>query len=74
MSRFLTILSLLLVGIIPAAMAQEGRPEMADAMRSDGKIWVVVAVLAVIFAGILVYLIRIDRKVTRLEREELRQS
>lgn len=49
--------------------AQEGTAEMADAMRADGKIWVVVAVLAIIFAGIFAYLIRLDRKITRLERE-----
>lgn len=53
----------------PLARAQEGTPEMADLMRSSGKIWVVVAVLAVIFAGIFLYLIRLDRKLTRLERE-----
>ncbi len=51
------------------AMAQEAAPEMADRLREDGKIWVVVAVLATIFAGILAYLIRLDRKVSRLERE-----
>ncbi len=53
---------------LPAA-AQTDRPEMADLMRADGKIWVVVAVLATIFAGIFAYLIRLERKVSRLERE-----
>ena len=48
--------------------AQEAAPEMADRLREDGKIWVVVAVLATIFAGILAYLIRLDRKVARLEK------
>lgn len=64
-------LSLLAFAVLaaPAAFAQEGVPEMADLMRSSGKIWVVVAVLAVIFAGIFAYLIRLDRKITRLERE-----
>lgn len=60
---------MLLALTTPAALAQEGTPEMADLMRSSGKIWVVVAVLAVIFAGIFLYLIRLDRKLTRLERE-----
>ncbi len=53
---------------LPAA-AQEAAPEMAERLRADGKIWVVVAVLAVIFAGIFLYLIRLDRKLSRLERE-----
>ena len=42
---------------------------MADEMRSNGKIYVVVAVLVTIFIGIVIYLIRLDRKLTRLEKE-----
>jgi CcmD family protein len=42
---------------------------MADQMRADGKIWVVVAVVAVIFAGIIAYLINTDRKLTKLEKQ-----
>jgi CcmD family protein len=43
--------------------------EMATEMRGNGKIYVVVAVLVTIFVGILLYLIRLDRKLTKLERE-----
>ncbi|MBC7572644.1 MAG: CcmD family protein [Spirosoma sp.] len=43
--------------------------EMADRMRADGKIWVVVAVIAAIFAGIIVYLVRLDRQIGKLEKE-----
>lgn len=52
-----------------AATAQEAAPEMADKMRSEGKIYVVVLVLATIFAGIIAYLVRLDRKISRLEKE-----
>lgn len=45
------------------------QPEMADTMRSNGKIYVVVAILATIFAGIFAYLIHIDRKIAKLERD-----
>jgi CcmD family protein len=38
-----------------------------DFMRSMGKMYVVVAVIAVIFLGIVIYLIRLDRKLTKLE-------
>lgn len=58
---FLTLIAL-------AAKAQETQPEMADAMRSNGKIYVVVLVLATIFAGIILYLVRLDRKITRMEK------
>jgi CcmD family protein len=45
------------------------QPEMADAMRSEGKIYVVVAILLVIFAGLIAYLVMLDRKVTRIEKK-----
>jgi CcmD family protein len=38
-------------------------------MLENGKIFVVVAVLALILVGIFIYLFTIDRKVTRLEKE-----
>jgi|APTNR8051073442_1049403.scaffolds.fasta_scaffold00660_19 CcmD family protein len=39
----------------------------ADFMRSIGKIYVVVAVIAMVFIGIIFFLIYLDRKLTRLE-------
>ena len=38
-------------------------------MLANGKIFVVVAILAIILVGIFVYLFTIDRKVTKLEKE-----
>jgi CcmD family protein len=43
--------------------------EMADTMRSEGKIYVVVAILLIILAGLIVYVITIDRKASRLEKK-----
>ncbi len=45
-------------------------PEMADTMRSNGKIYVVVAVLATIFAGIFAYLVMLDRKISKIEKNK----
>lgn len=42
--------------------------EMADGLRSNGKIYVVVLVLATIFAGIIAFLIYLDRRLARLEK------
>ncbi len=42
--------------------------EMADTMRSNGKIYVVVTVLATIFAGIFAFLVYLDRKINKLEK------
>ena len=53
------------------AMAQEicERIEMADSLYQSGKIYVVVAVLSIIFIGIIAYLILLDNKITKLEKE-----
>lgn len=63
------LLSILLLSSIVAA-AQNNNPEMADTMRSNGKIYVVVLVLATIFAGIIAYLVRIERKISNLEKNK----
>lgn len=42
--------------------------EMADRMREDGKIYVLVGIIGIVFVGILVYLISTERKVSRLEK------
>lgn len=51
-----------------AAMAQDAKPEMADMMRSNGKIYVVVAVCLTILIGLFIYVFLIDRKISRLEK------
>lgn len=38
-------------------------------MRSMGKMYVVVAVIAAIFVGIVIFLVYLDRKLTRLENQ-----
>ena len=40
-----------------------------DFLRSMGKIYVVVGVLLMIFIGIVIYLISLDRKLTKLETQ-----
>ncbi len=63
--RFASLLStsFLLLSSLPA------RAEDADFMRSTGKIYVVVAVILAIFIGLVLYLIRLDRKLTKLENQ-----
>jgi uncharacterized membrane protein len=63
--RYLTFFTALLP---PAASAQS--VEMADALRANGKIYVLVAIILTILIGLLVYLIGLDRKLTRLEKEQ----
>jgi CcmD family protein len=42
---------------------------ITDALNADNKIYVVVAVVATIFAGIIVYLINLDSKISKLEKQ-----
>lgn len=67
-------LILLLFSIVIAfsALAQQSADEvveMADALRASGKIYVVVLVVSVILLGLILYLIRLDKKVSNLEKE-----
>ena len=64
--RFSPVIILLLTA--QNSMAQQ-TVEMADRLRADGKIWVVVTVIAAVFFGIIAYLVRLDGKIGKLERE-----
>jgi len=65
------ILLALFILFSPAfALGQNAQPEMADALRSNGKIYVVILVLATIFAGIIALLVRLDRKISKLEKNK----
>ncbi|MBR7950963.1 hypothetical protein KBK19_13480 [Microvirga sp. STR05] len=67
---FLLLLALVLPLLHAAAQSTaDDSPEMADAFRADGKIYVVVAVISVVLAGLLALLVSLDKKVSRLERE-----
>ena len=57
------------------ALAQStGTVEMADALRRDGKIYTVVVGLVIILTAMIVLLIRVDRRIFRLENEMQRHQ
>lgn len=62
------LMSFLMLMFFLVTKAQD-KVEMADTMRSNGRIYVVVAVVVVILLGLFLYLIRLDRKISRLEKE-----
>jgi len=45
------------------------KPHMADGLRASGKIYVVVAVVVTILLGLIFYLVQLDRKMKKLERD-----
>ena len=66
--KILPLCCLLLISI--AGIAQEKEVEMADTMRSNGRIYVVVAVVVTILLGLILYVARLDRKISKLEKEK----
>jgi len=42
--------------------------QVATGLRADGKIWVVMAVCLTILVGLFVYVISLDRKISKLEK------
>jgi len=62
-------LSLFLIGLFINHSLAAQDAEMADTMRSEGKIYVVVAIVVLILLGLVGYLILLDRKVSAIEKK-----
>jgi hypothetical protein len=70
MKKWIIILFSNLIAFSVIAQQKAGETiEMADALRASGKIYVVVMVVTVILMGLILYLIRLDKKVSRLEKD-----
>ena len=66
--KIIFLFILLLVSVI--GFSQDKKVEMADLMRSNGRIYVVVAVVLTILIGLILYVLRLDRKISKLEKEK----
>ena len=64
-------ITLLLFSVLSciSVFAQENKVDMADKMRSNGRIYVVVAVVLTILIGLILYVIKLERKINKLEKE-----
>ncbi len=62
---------LVMLTVLPAIVikAQTITPDPVDFMHSNGKIYVVVAVVITILLGLFFYLFTIDRKISKLEKK-----
>lgn len=70
MKNFINTLIFFLVTTVAAFAQQTGESiEMADQLRADGKIWTVIAIILMIFIGLIAYLIRLDGKISNLEKK-----
>ncbi len=65
--KFITVL---VCAVAPLLLtAQAAGPEMADTMRSNGKIYIVVAVCLTILCGLFLYVASLDRKIRKMEKD-----
>jgi hypothetical protein len=68
LKRLFYIITLSLMTLTVRAQ-DEGGVDMADTMRSEGKIYVVVLIVAIVFTGLIIFAILSDRKISKLEKE-----
>ncbi|WP_232830177.1 CcmD family protein [Lewinella sp. IMCC34191] len=66
-SRILALLALIVHW--GGLFAQSGTEPAPDFLRSIGKMYVVVAVIVVVFLGLAFYLWRLDRRLTDIENQ-----
>lgn len=69
MKKIGILLLIILISNVLFAQEVSSTVEMATGLRSSGKIYVVVLTIAVIFAGISIYLFLLDKKISKLEKE-----
>ena len=62
------MLSLLVVLLYTLALPAQGIS--AETMNSEGKINVVIAVMLTILLGIVLYLVRLDNKISKMEKNK----
>ena len=66
MKKIVSIVVCLYIGLF--SFAQNGTS--TNMMRENGKIYVVAAVMLTILAGLILYLVRLDRKISKLEKNK----
>jgi hypothetical protein len=61
------LFSILFLGLAGVTNAQG--VEMADTLRSNGKIYVIVLIIMIVLGGLITYLFLMDRKLDRIEKQ-----
>ncbi|MBC9934766.1 CcmD family protein [Chitinophaga qingshengii] len=68
---FCLTITLLLVSVLANAQQQDTESGAVNQFfRSNNKIYVIVGVLLIIFLGIVLFLINLDRKISKLEQRD----
>ena len=66
----LIFLAAMLFGFTSTYAQASAHVKMADELRASGMIWVVILTIAIIFAGLAIYLFSIDRRLKKIEKEK----
>ncbi|MFY0253650.1 CcmD family protein [Chitinophaga sp. 30R24] len=68
---FCLTLAMLFISVLANAQQQDTeKGPINEFFRSNDKIYVIVGVLVIIFIGIVLFLINLDRKISKLEERE----
>ncbi len=65
LSKFLLVAFTWVIALPAAAQ----NAEMADRLRSEGKIYILLGIVLIVLFGFITYLFLTDRKLTRLEQD-----
>lgn len=69
--NLVSVLAVMLLTTFVQAQEPVSKSGFGETMRSSGRIYVVVAVMLTILIGLVLYLVRLDRKISKIEKENL---
>lgn len=69
MKKIIYLIVCFFISLCLCAQDSLSHNENPTGLRAEGKIYVVMAVVLTILAGLIVYIIRLDRKITKLEKQ-----
>ncbi len=67
--RIEKFLILVVALLLPCAAIASGESGVVDFLRNTGKIYSVVTLVLIVFIGMIIFLIRLDKKLTKLENQ-----
>ena len=67
--NILTLFTSMLITLLVQAQEGTDKTGFGETMRSNGRIYVVIAVMLTILIGLILYLVRLDKKIRKFEKE-----
>jgi CcmD family protein len=70
LKKAIAVMAMAMIAVYTTAQETVNTTNVAtDLMKSNGKIYVVMAVVTIIVIGLLLYVMRMDRKISKLEKK-----